>query len=87
MMRLCFGLIGQYLAYCFRVSSATISRTFAHAIDVMYHELKPLIIWPDMDALKKTMPMEFRKHFPNYVVIVDCFEIFLEHPTNLLARA
>lgn len=31
--------------------------------------------------------MAFRKHFPKYVVIIDCFEIFLERPTNLLARA
>ena len=31
--------------------------------------------------------MEFRKHFPNCVVIIDCFEIFLDRPTNLLARA
>ena len=87
MMRLHLGLSGQDLAYRFRVSIATISRTFAHATDVMYHQLKPLIIWPDRDDLKKTMPMEFRKHFPNCVVIIDCFEIFLEHPTNLLARA
>ena len=30
--------------------------------------------------------MVFRKHFPRCVVIIDCFEIFLDHPTNLLAR-
>ena len=30
--------------------------------------------------------MVFRKHFPRRVVIIDCFEIFLNHPTNLLAR-
>ncbi len=77
MMRLRLGLSGQDLAYRFRVSSATISRTFAHVIDVLYYR----------DAVKKTMPMEFRKHFPNCAVIMDCFEIFLERPTNLLARA
>ena len=87
LMRLRLGLSGQDLAYRFRVSSAIISRTFTHVIDVVYHQLKPLIIWPDRDALKKTMPMEFRKHFPNCVVIIDCFEIFLDRPTNLLARA
>ena len=31
--------------------------------------------------------MDFRKQFPKCVVIIDCFEIFLERPTNLLARA
>ena len=87
LMRLRLGLSGQDLAYRFRVSSATISRTFTHVIDVVYHQLKPLIIWPDRDALKKTMPMEFRKHFPNCVAIINCFEIFLDRPTHLLARA
>ena len=33
------------------------------------------------------MPMCFRKHCPSCVVIIDCFEIFLEWPSNLLARA
>ena len=34
-----------------------------------------------------TMPMAFRKHYPRCVVIIDCFEVFLDRPTNLLARA
>ena len=87
LMRLRLGLSGQDLAYRFRVHTATISRTFMHVLDVLYWTLKPVIIWPDRDALKKTMPMDFRKHFPNCVVIIDCFEIFLDRPTNLLARA
>ena len=33
------------------------------------------------------MPMDFRKHSPNCVVIIDCFEILLDRPNNLLARA
>ncbi len=32
------------------------------------------------------MPMAFRKNFPSCVVIIDCFEIFLDRPTSLLAR-
>jgi len=30
--------------------------------------------------------MEFRRHFLNCVVIIDCFEIFRECPTNLLKK-
>ena len=55
-------------------------------IDVLYNRLKPLIIWPDRDLHRKTMPMDFRHHCPRCVVIIDCFEIFIERPTNLLAR-
>ena len=87
LMRLRLNLSGQDLGYRFKVNSSTISRTFLHVIEVLYTKLKPLIIWPDRDNLKKTMPMVFRKHSPNCIVIIDCFEIFLDRPTNLLARA
>ena len=33
------------------------------------------------------MPMEFRKCFKQCVIIIDCFEVFMERPTNLKARA
>ncbi len=33
------------------------------------------------------MPMVFRKHFPRCIVIIDCFEVFLDPPTDLLVRA
>lgn len=39
------------------------------------------------DVLLKTMPMVFRKHHPHCVVIIDCFEVFIDRPTNLLAWA
>jgi len=31
--------------------------------------------------------MDFQKHCPSCAVIIGCFEIFIERPTNLLARA
>ncbi len=75
-MRMSLGLSGQYLAYRFKVHSSTISRTFLHVLGILYVKLKPLIIWPDRDNLRKTMPVDFRKHFPNCVVIIDCFDFF-----------
>ena len=75
------------LGFRFNVHCTTVSRLFLHVLDVLYVKLKPLIIWPDRDSLKKTMPMTFRKHFPSCIAIIDCFEIFLDRPTNLLARA
>ena len=87
LMRLRLNLCGQDLGYRFRVHGSTISRIFIHVLEVLYVKLKPLIIWPDRDSLKKTMPMVFRKHYPRCIIIIDCFEIFLDRPTNLLARA
>ena len=34
----------------------------------------------------KTAPVDF-KNFKNCVTIIDCFEIFMERPMNLKARA
>ena len=87
LMRLRLNLCGQDLGYRFKVHASTISRTFEFVIGLLHAKLKPLIIWPTRDALKKTMPMVFRKHYPQCVVIIDCFEIFVDRPTNLLARA
>jgi len=87
LMRLRLNLSGQDLAYRFRVHKSTISRTFLSVIQVLYTKLQHLILWPERDVLRKTMPMDFRKHSPNCVVIIDCFEILLDRPTNLLARA
>ena len=87
-MRLRLNLSRQDLGYRFHAHSSTISRTFMHVIDVLYIKLKPLIKWPDQKVLRKTMPMDFRKHCPTYniIMIINCFEVFLERPTNLLAR-
>ncbi len=50
--------------------------------------LRSLIIWPDRDSLWKTMPKCFRSSFGKDVaVIIDCFEVFIERPSNLLAMA
>ena len=35
----------------------------------------------------KTMPNDFRKHFKKFVLIIDCFEVFIKRPASLLARA
>ena len=40
------------------------------------------------EVLRKTLPMDFRKkNCPNCVVIIDCFEIFIDRSSDLLARA
>ncbi len=61
---------------------------FTRTIDCMYKRLKKLIRWPERETLRKTMPMEFRKYFGHRcAVIIDCFELFIEKPSGLKARA
>lgn len=43
---------------------------------------------PNRESLIRTMPQCFKFSFgTKTTVIIDCFEIFIEKPTNLLARA
>ena len=76
------------LAYQFGVSEATMSRIILKWLKLTNTRLAGLIHWPDRDTLQKTMPECFRVSFGRTVaVIIDCFEIFIERPSNLLARA
>ena len=78
----------QGLAYQFGVSKATVSRIISRWLVQMDLRLQDLIIWPDRDNLQKTMPICFQESFGKKVaVIIDCFEIFIDRPSNLKARA
>ena len=88
MMRLRLNLTFQDLAYRFNISKSTASRIFDKWIVVMARELKFLIKWPDREVLQKTMPHDFVQAYGRKVVVViDCFEVFVERPGDLLARA
>ena len=88
LMKLRLNVPFQDLAYRFLVSVATVSRIFWAWIIAMDYRLCKLVYWPERENLWKTMPMCFRYAFGNKVtVIIDCFEVFIEKPTNLLARA
>ena len=75
------------LAYRFNVDKSTVSRYFSKWLELLYVKLSFMILWPDRDDLLKTMPLEFRRHFWQCVIIIDCFKIFIERPTALLPRA
>ena len=87
LMKFRLNLGDQDLAFRFGVHQSTISRCISKWIDVMYVRLKPLVKWPEREQLVKTMPMDFRRHYKHCVTIIDCFEVFVERPTNLKARA
>jgi len=53
----------------------------------MYHNLQPLVTWPDTETLRQNMPDVFWKHFSRVKCILDCFEIFTERPLSFQARA
>ena len=75
------------LAFRFGISQTSVSRYLHKWVDTLYTRLSFLIHWPERPDLMKTMPTDFQKHFKKCVLIIDCFEVFIERPTSLLARA
>uniref|UniRef100_A0A3Q4I4M1 THAP-type domain-containing protein n=1 Tax=Neolamprologus brichardi TaxID=32507 RepID=A0A3Q4I4M1_NEOBR len=87
LMRLRLDLPVQHLCHLFDVSHKTLSSTFADTIDVLYARLGALVHWPERHCLQATMPPQFTETFGKRVaIIVDCFEIRTERPSNLKGK-
>ncbi|CAL9699712.1 unnamed protein product [Knipowitschia caucasica] len=88
LMKLRLNLSQQDLGYRFKVSTSCVSNVFLGVVHVLFIRMRGFILWPDREDLQMSMPMEFRKNFGVKVsIIIDCFEIFIERPSNYLARA
>ena len=87
-MRMAMNLSIRFLGYLFGVSQSSASRIFYDVLTVMHTRLVHLLIlWPERDILKMSMPMSFRSKFGKCACIIDCFEVFIERPSDLKARA
>ena len=76
------------IANRFQVSKSTAGRIFSDTLDVMFIRLKKIVYWPERDGLHATMPMCFQnKYRKSITAIIDCFELFIERPSSLTARA
>ena len=88
-MKLRLNLYQFDLAFRFGVSQSTVSRVFKRWIFLMHSRMGgTLIKWPNRVAIQRTMPYCFRVHYGLKVTaIIDCFELYIEKPSSLLARA
>ena len=86
--RLRLNLSSQDLAYRLYISPGTVSKIFHKWLDILFYRLSKMIKWPEREQLIETTPLSFRRLFKTKVaVIVDCFEVYIQRPTNLKARA
>ena len=88
LMKLRLDVSNYDLGFRFGISVSAVSRVFSKWIEAIDICLSFLITWPDQENLRKSMPFCFR---PNYGLkvtsIIDCFELFIEKPSNLLAKS
>lgn len=77
----------EFLATLKGTPLSTVINYFWKWIDLMHVKLSFLIKWPDRESIHRINPPAFRSRFPRLTSIIDCFEIFVESPKRLLARA
>ncbi|XP_030834231.1 uncharacterized protein LOC115921180 [Strongylocentrotus purpuratus] len=87
LVRLRLDLSFEFLAYQTGVAESTIRGYFWLWIDMIFYKLDFMLKWPSRESISATLPSAFRKKFPRLTSIIDCFEIFMEQPKNLHARA
>lgn len=88
LMKLRFRASNADLAFRFEISESTVSRVFIKWIKAMDSRLRWLITWPNRASIEMTMPFCFRPAYGLRVTsIIDCFELFIEKPSNLLAKS
>ena len=86
--RLRFGLAVVDLANRFQICKKIVSKAFLLMLDVLYVKLTPIIVWQERSELIAAMPMCFRtKVGTKITTIIDCFELHIKRPTNLIARS
>jgi hypothetical protein len=70
-------------------AQSTVNDVFWRWINLMTAKLRFLVHLPDHETIQGTLPSVFKSKFPKLTSIdfVDCFEIFIDRPKNLHARA
>ena len=77
----------EYLSHQVNLLKSTINSTFHKVLNLIYSNLSFLVRWPGRDYIRQTLPPLFKQYFPRLTSITDCFEIFIDRPRNLKARA
>jgi len=60
LMKLRLNLSEEFLGYLFGIHQSTVSRIFHRWIQVMASRLHPLILWPEIEDFRRSLPMCFR---------------------------
>jgi hypothetical protein len=87
LVKIRLGLLNRDISYRFGITETSTSRILNVWIPVISKCLKPLIHWPERDVARSNVPLSFKPDYNKCVSIIDCFEIFIERPKNLNARA
>ena len=88
LMRPRLGVSVIDLADRFQIWKSAAADTFLEILNIFLIKFTPLVIWPEHAELQMSMPMSFRSKLGcKITAIIDCFELFIDRPSNLSAWA
>uniref|UniRef100_A0A8C6UUE3 Transposase n=1 Tax=Neogobius melanostomus TaxID=47308 RepID=A0A8C6UUE3_9GOBI len=77
----------EFLAVIMGIPETTCTDYFWKWIELLHGKVGFMVKWPDRENIYQMIPHAFHETFPRLTCIVDCFEIFIDAPKNLVARA
>ena len=77
-----------YFPTRFQIKENQVTSLLVKGLPVIAKALRFLIVWPEKDAIIRNMPKVFKRSrtCQKTRVIIDCSEVFIKRPSNLLAR-
>lgn len=87
LIKLRHNLSFDLLASIRGISKSTAVDYFWKWVNLMDTNITFLIRWQDREIIFRTIPPVFKSKFPRLTSLIDCFEIFIDAPKNLKARA
>nr|XP_002738259.1 PREDICTED: uncharacterized protein LOC100366718 [Saccoglossus kowalevskii] len=87
LIKLRHGVTFDFLAHIRGCPKSTVINYFWKWTDLIHSKLGFMVQWPTRENIFNKIPPIFKKKFPRLTSIIDCFEIFIDAPKTLLARA
>lgn len=66
------------------VSKSTASWIFSKSVGIISSIIKELMKWTPKDVIKRCLPVSFRARYSKVCAIIDCLEIEIQKPQDLI---
>lgn len=81
------GLFQRDLGHRFNIHQSTVSRIFNEWMNLLFHRLGDLSLWPRREVVDRFMPQEFKEKYSSTRVIIDATEIKCEVPSSFVLQS
>ena len=78
-MKIRLRLLNGDLAVNFKIHRSRVSKIFRNWVPTLSNIL---IVWPERDTIRTSLPASFKKKWKDLAVIIDCRKEFIESPKN-----